>query len=124
MLLDNSQDDEPILNGRMLHMSNRYFIVLLVVCISALLILVSGCQGSSSDQAADNETASLAQTDQSASETGASSDNVSDEGNPRIFFPEIEYDFGNVSRQSSLTHVFKVQNKGDAPLKLIKAKGS
>ncbi|MFH1892923.1 MAG: hypothetical protein ABIK83_09625 [Candidatus Zixiibacteriota bacterium] len=105
-------------------MANRYLMVLLTVCISALLILVSGCQGSSSDQAASNETASLAQNDQSASEAESSSDNSDPEGNARIFFPEIEYDFGTAGRNATLTHVFKVQNKGDAPLKLIKAKGS
>jgi len=105
-------------------MVNRYLMVFVTVCISALLIPVSGCQGSSSDQAADNETASLAQKDQSASETGSSSDNSDAEGSARIFFPEIEHDFGTVKRKATLTYVFKVQNKGDAPLKLIKAKGS
>jgi len=43
---------------------------------------------------------------------------------PKILFPETVHDFGNVSQQSKLSHVFKVRNTGTAPLKIIKAKGS
>ena len=43
---------------------------------------------------------------------------------PVIFFPEPMHDFGTVARGSKVTHNFKVLNKGDEPLKLIKAKGS
>jgi hypothetical protein len=43
---------------------------------------------------------------------------------PKIYFPENEHDFGKVSQQSSLSHIFKVRNTGTAPLKIIQAKGS
>jgi hypothetical protein len=43
---------------------------------------------------------------------------------PEIMLPETEYDFGNVTQGDKLTHTFIIKNVGDAPLKLIKAKGS
>lgn len=43
---------------------------------------------------------------------------------PRIYFPEPLHDFGAIARGSKVTHKFKVVNNGDAPLRLIKAKGS
>ena len=42
---------------------------------------------------------------------------------PRIFFPETVFDFGTIPEGSEVTHTFIVKNTGDAPLKLIKAKG-
>jgi len=43
---------------------------------------------------------------------------------PRVLLPETTFDFGRVSQDQKLTHKFKIKNTGDAPLKLIKAKGS
>ncbi len=43
---------------------------------------------------------------------------------PVIFFPEPLHDFGTIARGSKVSHNFKVFNNGDAPLRLIKAKGS
>ncbi|MBD3234384.1 MAG: DUF1573 domain-containing protein [candidate division Zixibacteria bacterium] len=43
---------------------------------------------------------------------------------PIIHFPEETYDFGDLTQDTTVFHVFKVQNVGNAPLKLIKAKGS
>ncbi len=43
---------------------------------------------------------------------------------PEIFFPEPLHDFGTIASGSKVSHNFKVINKGDAPLQLIKAKGS
>jgi hypothetical protein len=48
----------------------------------------------------------------------------SSEGGPQIFYPETEFDFGNISQGAKVSHKFVVKNVGDAPLKLIKAKGS
>jgi len=45
-------------------------------------------------------------------------------GTPKIFFPETIHDFGTVMQGDKVTHKFVVKNVGDAPLKLIKAKGS
>jgi hypothetical protein len=43
---------------------------------------------------------------------------------PKITFPETEFDFGTISQQTKVSHTFKVKNTGDAPLNLIRAKGS
>ena len=48
---------------------------------------------------------------------------VTDSGAPQISLPENLFDFGNVPRGAKLTHNFKIRNTGDAPLKIIKAKG-
>lgn len=45
-------------------------------------------------------------------------------GAPVIHFPEPLHDFGTIARGSKVSHNFKVINNGDAPLQLIKAKGS
>ncbi len=45
-------------------------------------------------------------------------------GGPSIFFPEAMHDFGTIARGSKVSHIFKVINNGDEPLKLIKAKGT
>jgi hypothetical protein len=58
--------------------------------------------------------------------TAGTTEGASDNGGPapKIFFPEETHDFGLVARGDKLTYSFKVQNTGDAPLKLIKAKAS
>ncbi len=48
---------------------------------------------------------------------------VAASGAPQISLPENLFDFGKVTRGAKLTHNFKVRNTGDAPLKIIKAKG-
>lgn len=45
-------------------------------------------------------------------------------GQAKIFLPETSFDFGVLSQGTETSHTFQVKNKGDAPLKLIKAKGS
>lgn len=45
-------------------------------------------------------------------------------GVPVIHFPEPLHDFGTIASGSKVSHHFKVVNTGDAPLRLIKAKGS
>jgi hypothetical protein len=45
-------------------------------------------------------------------------------GTPQIYIPETSHDFGSIMQGSKISHTFKVYNKGDAPLKLIEAKGS
>jgi len=45
-------------------------------------------------------------------------------GGPVIHFPDPSHDFGTISQGDKVTHTFVVQNRGDKPLKLIKAKGS
>ena len=60
--------------------------------------------------------------DRSTSETPSATADTVNGGTPKIFFPDTSHDFGNVSQGSKVTHKFIVQNIGDAPLKLIKAK--
>lgn len=43
---------------------------------------------------------------------------------PSIHFPEPEFDFGSIAQGQKVSHTFAVQNTGDEPLKLIRAKGS
>ena len=43
---------------------------------------------------------------------------------PAILIPENSFDFGTVAQSSKLTHKFVIKNTGEAPLKLISAKGS
>ncbi len=45
-------------------------------------------------------------------------------GGPSIHLPEPSYDFGTISQGDKVSHTFAVQNIGDEPLKLIRAKGS
>lgn len=51
-------------------------------------------------------------------------DSAQPAGGPQIFLPETEYDFGTVAQDLKVSHKFIVRNVGDAPLKLISAKGS
>ena len=43
---------------------------------------------------------------------------------PKIAFPEDTFDFGDITQNASVTHIFKVHNVGNAPLELIKAAAS
>lgn len=45
-------------------------------------------------------------------------------GGPSIYFPEPTHDFGNIVQGDKVSYTFIVQNYGDEPLELIKAKGS
>lgn len=43
---------------------------------------------------------------------------------PKIFFPEIKYDFGKVKEGSVVSHSFKIANKGKATLEILDVKTS
>jgi len=47
-----------------------------------------------------------------------------DQSRPQLVYPTDTHDFGSVTRGSRLIHVFTVQNTGNAPLKIFKAKGT
>jgi hypothetical protein len=64
------------------------------------------------------ETVSIAQADEDTTV------NQPDSGTPKIYFPETFYDFGSIPQGEKVTHTFVVKNIGDAPLKIISAKGS
>jgi len=75
--------------------------------------------------------ASLTATGQSAPDTDESdtlaptaSDAGTPEGIPKISLPDSSHNFGTAAQHQHLTHVFKVRNIGDAPLKIISARAS
>jgi hypothetical protein len=43
---------------------------------------------------------------------------------PKIHFPETVHNFGAIKQGDNAIHKFEVQNLGEAPLKLIRAKGT
>jgi hypothetical protein len=45
-------------------------------------------------------------------------------GIPVAYFPEERFNFGTIAQGERVTHQFKVQNTGDAPLEIIRAKGT
>jgi len=90
---------------------------LIFVFVFAVAILAT--PAFSSDKAMPRTTKDTVSND-TATVTAAAVDGAA----PQIFYPDSVYDFGEVSQKQSLTHVFKVQNTGDAPLKLIDARAS
>lgn len=91
------------------------FLVLLMILAGFLLAPVSADEKESAVKPAKTE---IGTPDQNSSpEAGV-------EGEPVIFFPEEEFNFGEVGQVTTLSHTFKVLNKGDAPLKLLSAKAS
>lgn len=87
----------------------------LVVLLAAWLLFGSSQQATNASQASASDQQSG--NDKSGGEMVAG-------GGPKIEFPEDTFDFGNVVQNSSMTHIFKVKNAGDAPLELIKAAAS
>ena len=39
---------------------------------------------------------------------------------PNVYFPSDHYDFGSVVEGTEVRHAFVIQNKGNAPLEIIK----
>lgn len=93
----------------------KTLILLLAVVFYALLAISNPAYGQKPK--ANNQ--NTAQSTQSDDNTGQAPT-----GGPKIFFPETVHDFGTVMQGEEATHKFVVKNVGDAPLKLIKAKGS
>jgi hypothetical protein len=93
-----------------------------IFIISQVSVYSAGCSESDSSQGkGDPMTLAIADKGPAGADASSSTDTS---GIPQISFPETTFDFGTVAQQGSYTHTFVVQNKGDAPLKLIKAKGS
>ena len=44
------------------------------------------------------------------------------QADPKIFLPEISYDFGHVPQNSTLTHDYWIKNIGTDTLKIIRVK--
>ena len=94
-------------------MRRKSFLLLLPAFLMALSVIPSMADGA--DQAAKKK---------NTTPTVLEVDNDPSDGTPEIYLPEPEHDFGTVPQRSKLTHIFKVVNKGDGPLKIIKVSAS
>ena len=92
-------------------------LVMFVVAIVALLTFGSSPNRSSSD---DSSTSFSLLKDAPAEQAQKP---PSTGHGPSIHFPEPEFDFGSIPEGAKVSHTFVVQNTGDEPLKLIRAKG-
>lgn len=89
-----------------------------VVAIIAVLILGSDSTSRSSrDSGSSVNSSEIARAEQAQAPASAGH-------GPSIQFPESEFDFGSIAQGAKVSHTFVVQNKGDEPLKLIRAHGS
>jgi hypothetical protein len=91
-----------------------------VIIMAAAAVLFSGAL---SDPAPAPRTAAIPDK---AIEAPAEQPTVATSANhgPSIHFPEPSHDFGTVSQGDRVSHTFVVLNRGDEPLKLLRAKGS
>ena len=108
-------------------MNRKMFVSSGVVLLAILAVWLYGppsVSQSLSDQSTKVTQDSTKKTVESTVAADGDSARAGSEGSPRIFFPDTLYDFGSVSQGTSVSHRFVVCNTGDAPLKLIRAKGS
>jgi PBP1b-binding outer membrane lipoprotein LpoB len=87
--------------------------------VFALALLFSGCSSDESSGESNTETRQV-----SAGTIAEQQPESSDGPSPTISFVETTHDFGMISQGVKATHTFIVRNTGDAPLRLISAKGS
>ena len=89
-----------------------------LVTVAALLFLGNDSDTAPSRQTitASNQTTNVLADDKQTTASGSHG--------PSIHFPEPSYDFGTISQGDKVSHTFVVQNKGDEPLKLIRAQGT
>ena len=97
----------------------------LVPAVSLIIIVMATLIGLNCNADKDTSTEEPSKVAQSDGETA----NVNPPpehtiGGPSIYFPESSHDFGNIAQREKVSYTFIVQNYGDKPLKLIKAKGS
>jgi hypothetical protein len=90
-------------------------LIITVLFVAGILVSPTFCQ----EQPAQHQSKDTVSND-TASDSAVSTAG----GVPHIFFPDTTFDFGEVTQKQSLTHVFKVQNTGDALLKIISARAS
>ena len=97
----------------------------LAPAVGVVIIAVAASIWFNCNDGADTATDEPSKVAQSGGETA--NDNPPPEhytGGPSIYFPTPSHDFGNIDQGDKVSHTFIVQNYGDKPLKLIKAKGS
>jgi hypothetical protein len=101
------------------------FGALVTVILVASLFLVApplSAQEKPADRTADKDQTADAGKEKRL--TAATQNTDSGAAAPVIFFPEPLHDFGTIATGAKVTHIFKVLNKGDAPLRVTNAKGS
>jgi hypothetical protein len=96
-----------------------FIVILLGWSVSSVFV----SRDSPQEKTARGEATSPSATEKLESRADDSGGVAEGDGTPRISFSEDTHDFGNVARGAKLTHNFKVRNTGDAPLKIIDAKG-
>jgi hypothetical protein len=92
------------------------------ILVTLLLATSSIVTHNSQPKAADSPATGL--TESIKTQVMSDSNGFSVTGGPSIHFPEPSYDFGVIDEGVSVSHTFIVQNTGDLPLKLIRAKAS
>ncbi len=90
----------------------------LIIAIIAFLVLGSDSSSSPSAQL------SPVVTPESNTRTEQASAPASGKSGPSLNIQEPSHDFGLISQENKVSHTFVVQNTGDEPLRLIRAKGS
>lgn len=116
----NNQENGPDVAGR----HKRYWRAMAPAAGMMVIVLATLWWLNCNDQK-DTSTEGSSKVAQPGSETAI--DNpapVHTTGGASIYFPEPSHDFGNIVQGDKVSHTFIVQNYGDEPLKLIKAKGS
>jgi hypothetical protein len=96
--------------------------ILVGALITALAVIATGQLLHGGNKLEDHQLAGLQSgADQ---EHGAILMAQAESGTPIISIPDDKFDFGIIAQGSKVSHKFIIKNIGDAPLKLIKAKGS
>ncbi len=90
--------------------------------LTVIIVLCSAFCPGGNDARAQSDAAD--QSRSTAAAPGDESAGIPVSGSPKIFFPDTVFDFGTLEQNASVSHTFVVKNTGNAPLKLIKAKGS
>ncbi len=92
----------------------------------AALILASFTLASVPAMAGQDTQAAPSQKNAIAPDTAGAKQPTADTGGgvPVISIPDSAFNFGTVPQNQPITHVFKIYNKGTAPLKLIQARAT
>jgi hypothetical protein len=93
-------------------------VLVLLFALAAILMILSTTGMAGDEEQRDTGQKSQITPDDSLSQPDA------EKNQPKIYFPETRHDFGEASQLESLTHVFKVENRGDVPLEIKKVSAS
>jgi hypothetical protein len=112
-------------SGKAIQTMNRFALrATTVVMVLAVALLVLATPSAAQARKADRADKAVKGKPDLSLKTNNSAGEKVDGPAPVIFFPEPIHDFGTIARGSRVSHNFMVKNNGDAPLRLIKAKGS